>query len=112
MDKIEKVLRDFSRMVPGIRELGYWERLKTRGMNSEQRRLEKYRIIYIWKIMEGFVPNCGLKWSNSEERRGRICEVPRGSKEIQKCWSQSINHLFQDYFIAYYCQITVGKLTK
>ena len=26
--------------------------------------------------------------------------------------NQSINHLFQDYFIAYYCQITVGKLTK
>ena len=26
--------------------------------------------------------------------------------------NQSINHLFQDNFIAYYCQITVGKLTK
>ena len=26
--------------------------------------------------------------------------------------NQSINHVFQDYFIAYYCQITVGRLTK
>ena len=26
--------------------------------------------------------------------------------------NQSINHVFQDYFIAYYCQITVGRLSK
>ena len=41
--------------------------------------------------MEGLVPNCGLKWSSSEERRGRLCEVPklRGNKEVQKCRRQS-----------------------
>ena len=91
MDKVEKVLRDFSRRVPGIRDLCYWERLKTMGMNSEQRRLERYKIIYIWKIMEGFVPNCGVNWTNAEERRGRLCEVPKlkGSKEVQKCRRQS-----------------------
>ena len=77
MDKVEKVLRDFSRRVPGIRELCYWERLKAMGMNSEQRRLERYKIIYIWKIMEGFVPNCGVNWTKTEERRGRLCEVPK-----------------------------------
>ena len=70
MDKIEKVLRDFSKRVPGLRDLGYWERLKTMGMNSEQRRLERYKIIYVWKVMEGIVPNCGLKWANS------FCLVP------------------------------------
>ena len=91
MDKIEKVLRDFSKRVPGLRDLGYWERLKTMGMNSEQRRLERYKIIYVWKTMEGLVPNCGLKWTNIEERRGRVCEVPKlkGSKEVQKCRKQS-----------------------
>ena len=26
--------------------------------------------------------------------------------------NQSINHIFQDYFIAYCCQITVGRLSK
>ena len=41
--------------------------------------------------MEGLVPNCGLNWSSSEERRGRLCEVPklRGNKEVQKCRRQS-----------------------
>ena len=91
MDKIEKLLRDYSKRVPGLRDLGYWERLKTMGMNSEQRRLERYKMIYVWKAMEGLVPNCGLKWTNIEERRGRVCEVPKlkGSKEVQKCRKQS-----------------------
>ena len=91
MEKIEKVLRDFSRRVPGIRDLCYWERLKTMEMNSEQRRLERYKVIYIWKIMEGLVPNCGLKWTASEERRGRLCEVPRlkGNAEVQRLRKQS-----------------------
>ena len=44
-------------------------------------------------------------------------ELERGSgggAEVEALQSinQSINHLFQDYFIAYYCQITFGKLTK
>ena len=91
MDKIEKVLRDFSKRVPGIRGLSYWERLKEMGMNSEQRRLDRYKIIYIWKIMQGLVPNCGLRWTTEEQRRGRICEVPKlkGSTEIQKLRKQS-----------------------
>ena len=91
MEKVEKVLRDFSRRVPGIRDLCYWERLKAMGVSSQQRRLERYKVIYTWKIMEGLVPNCGLKWTNSEERRGRICEVPKlkGSAEVQKLRRQS-----------------------
>ena len=91
MEKVEKVLKDFSRRIPGIRDLCYWERLKTMAMNSQQRRLERYKVIYIWKLMEGLVPNCGLKWTNTEERRGRLCEVPKlkGSAEVQKLRRQS-----------------------
>ena len=86
MEKVEKVLRDFSRRVPGIRQLNYWERLKSMSMNSEQRRLERYKLIYIWKIMQGSVPNCGLNWTKTEERRGRMCEVPKlkGGSAVQK----------------------------
>ena len=31
------------------------------NMLSMQRRLERYRIIYIWKILENQAPNCGIK---------------------------------------------------
>ena len=91
MEKVEKVLRDFSRRIPGIRDLCYWDRLKAMAMNSQQRRLERYKLIYIWKIMEGLVPNCGLKWTATEERRGRLCEVSKlkGSADVQKLRRQS-----------------------
>ena len=89
--EVEKVLRDYSRRIPGIRQLSYWERLKAMSMNSEQRRLERYKIIYIWKIMQGSVPNCGLNWTKTEERRGRMCEVPKlkGGSAVQKLRRQS-----------------------
>ena len=42
MEKIEKVLRDFSRRIPELRELNYWQRLQRLAMNSEQRRLSMF----------------------------------------------------------------------
>ena len=57
--------------------MSYWERLKRLKMKSQQRRLERYRIIYVWKILEGLAPNPGLPGCTSSERRGRECEVPK-----------------------------------
>jgi hypothetical protein len=37
--------------------LDYWEHLKSLRMCSQERRRERYRIIYTWKILEGQVPN-------------------------------------------------------
>ena len=46
-------------------------------MNSQQRRLERYRIIYTWKVLEGIVPNCGINKSESNsERAGRKGTIP------------------------------------
>ena len=43
---------------------------------SLQRRRERYRIIYVWKILEGMVPNPNKKIVSSyNARRGRVCEV-------------------------------------
>ena len=51
MDKVEKVVRNYSWRVPGIRYLCYWERPKRMG----QRRLERYKIggfcAKLWKCM-------------------------------------------------------------
>ena len=52
-------------------------------MSSQQRRLEHYRIIYIWKILEGLVPNCGLE-SYTNERLGRLCILPK-IKNCSRC---------------------------
>ena len=85
MDKIEQLLRNFTAKLPSVKHLPYWERLKALKMNSEQRRIERYKIIYTWKVLQGYVPNCGIEASSTEERLGRKCRVPilaKKSKEI------------------------------
>jgi hypothetical protein len=91
MDKVEKVLRDFSRRIPELRGLNYWERLQRLQMNSLQRRLERYSLIYTWKVMSGLVPNPGLNWSPGVGRRGRMCQVPdlKGKSSVKNLRSQS-----------------------
>ena len=57
---IEKLQKDFFKRVPALRDLDYWQQLAQLKILSLQRRLERYRILYIWKIIEGKVPNCGV----------------------------------------------------
>ena len=68
--------KDFLNRIPALRGENYWEKLKILKMISLQRRQERYRIIYIWKILEGLAPNCGIQTTSSEDRRqGRKCKV-------------------------------------
>ena len=81
LKKIEDLLRTFTRQIPNIKHMNYWDRLKWLKMNSEQRRFERYRIIYVWKMLENLVPNCGVK-VKSTGRTGRTLVVPTSkSKE-------------------------------
>ena len=91
LEKVENLLRDFTRKIPGLQDLNYWERLNALKMNSEQRRLEIYQIIYVWKIMEGLTPNCGVNWCPTEERLGRSCKIPpfKGLASVQTLRNQS-----------------------
>ena len=76
MDKIEALLRSFTARIPAVKHLTYWERLKELKMNSQQRRLERYKIIYVWKTIQGLVPNCGIEVAtNSDDRLGRKCQI-------------------------------------
>ena len=74
--------------------MNYWERLSHLKMNSLQRRNERYRIIYTWKILEWLVPKCGVEEiSESENKRlGRLCKFPKlaGSTNTKKLRSQSL----------------------
>jgi hypothetical protein len=46
MDRIEQLLRNYTAKIPVVKDLPYRERLKILKMNSEQSRLERYKIIY------------------------------------------------------------------
>lgn len=81
--RIEEVQRSFVRKIcfNDFDDQGYWQRLSRLGLYSLQRRRERYRIIYIWKVLENIVPNISCdggsgiqpKWN---QRLGRFCFVP------------------------------------
>ena len=54
---IEKVQRAFTKHISGMCFLSYSKRLEVLKLYSLQRRRERYGIIYVWKIIEGLVPN-------------------------------------------------------
>ena len=78
--KIENLQRNYLRRISTMRNSDYWERLKLCQMLSQQRRLERYKIIYIWKILENRVPNCGIE-SVENLRLGKLCKIPA----LKKC---------------------------
>ena len=85
IQKIESLFRSFSSKIYPISELNYWDRLSALKMYSQERRMERYRIIYTWKILEGIAPNVGIK-SYTSTRQGRLCWVPL----IKQCASGKI----------------------
>ena len=73
---IEKVQRTFTKHITGMRYLSYSKCLEVRKLYLIQRRRERYGIIYVWKIVEGLVPNLSDHITCSFiYRRGRTCIV-------------------------------------
>ena len=54
----------------GLKYSNYWDRLKSFKLYSNERRMERYLCIYIWKSLNGHVPSLGLKWSKVNNRNG------------------------------------------
>ena len=71
IDQLEKIQRSFTKHITGMQSLEYNERLVFLKLYSLQRRLERYCIIYVWKIIEGLVPNFSKPICSYSERRGR-----------------------------------------
>ena len=75
LDQIEDTLRNYTKKIPAVKDQTYWERLRILRMNSEQRRIERYKILYTWKVLHGLVPDSGMEWLPTNENRGRMCKV-------------------------------------
>ena len=57
IQNLEHIQWSFIRKIKECHGLTYWQALSKLKMYSIQRRFERYRIIHIWKIIEGLVPN-------------------------------------------------------
>ena len=50
--------------------------LKHMKLNSIHRRIERYKIIYVWKTLEGKVPDSGVTLAcEDDQRQGRKCMI-------------------------------------
>ena len=86
MNELENLQRHFTNRIPSAKSMNYWTRLSHLQMLSQQRRLERYRVIYTWKVIEGLVPNCGLE-ADMKPRLERTCSIPaltnKGSTKVR-----------------------------
>ena len=79
--QLESIQQSFTRKIRGTGSSNYWERLSHFKTYSLERRRERYRILYIWKIIESHFPNIpcegdrGMKKLHSL-RNGRSCFIP------------------------------------
>ena len=78
--RLESIQRSYTSRILNIGHLSYWQRLKHLGLHSLERRRERYQVIYVYKVINGTVPNfSSQKFSIKtmySERRGRTCIVP------------------------------------
>ena len=73
---LEATQRAWTRQVPALRDLHPWDRMRIMGLPSMQRRAERYKVICIWKSLEGIIlPQGGIeaKWI---PYKGRKVSVP------------------------------------
>ena len=93
--KLELIQRQFVRKIKLNPNFDYWDRLSALNLYSLERRRERYRIIYTWKIVEGLVPNISIDESRKikayqSSRYGRLCAVlPR----VTNCNSKVANEI-------------------
>ena len=76
LETLEGLLRSYTAKIPSIKHLNFWQRISKLKMNSQQRHIERYRIIYTWKILERFVPNCGIVEMDENTRQWRMRRRP------------------------------------
>ena len=72
---LENVQLSFFKKIQGMSGKTYWEQLSSLNTFSLQRRRERYIIIYVWKMLEGLVPDMGVEVLYNR-RHGRACVVP------------------------------------
>ena len=69
--------RAYTKQAWGLRNTHYWDRLKIFKLYSMQRRVERFKMIYIWKMLNGFVPDIGLVLNTNQNTRSANILVPK-----------------------------------
>ena len=78
INRLESVQRHFLSCVIGdqVQNLDYWTKLKSLKLLSQERRRERYVIIFLWKMSQGLVSGYDMEYTSVYSRRGRTA-LPR-----------------------------------
>ena len=71
INRLESVQRHFTSKVKGMEDVSYWDRLNQLQLYSQERRRERYMIIFLWKISQGLVNGYDIDFTNEKNRLGR-----------------------------------------
>ena len=88
LSRLEGLQRSFTSRLSHVKELSYWDRLKSLKIYSIQRRFERYLIILIWKMIEGKADppkSCDLPTTDPASRTGRKIVTKIVSKTTARC---------------------------
>ena len=55
-----------------LSNLNYWDKLKQLHLYSQERRRERYMVIFLWKISQGLVSGYDVQFTSGGLRRGRL----------------------------------------
>ena len=84
VQRLEEIQRSYLKKINGISN-NYWDCLKQTKIYSLQRWRERYRIIYIWKVIESLVPNINGSIKITENPRlGRMCSLTLSKNQTSK----------------------------
>ena len=72
--RLDSVFRHFTAQVAGLEDKDYWERLAELHVYSQERRRERYTIIFLWKIAQQLVKGYTVDFTHNP-RRGRLAVV-------------------------------------
>ena len=67
---LEGVQRSFTSKIAGMEGKDYMDRLASLSLYSQERRRERYQVIFIWKIGQGLVHGYNLEFTHSDRREG------------------------------------------
>ena len=74
INKLESVQQNLINKIKDrkLEGLTYWEKLRELNLYSQERRRERYQIIFIWKISQGMVTGYDMNFTSGGYRRGRM----------------------------------------
>ena len=75
INSLERLSRNFTSQITGLDHLDYWERLEALHLYSQERRRDRYQIIFAWKLAQGLVQGYQASFTSSD-RRGRQMVLP------------------------------------